>query len=118
MSASAPARPELDGDLWRLAQATAGSRGFQFSSECAGEMKSLIQNGVIRLVQDQALDDATKIVDAKEAMTRLVTKMIELAINQQRGQIIKGGEATSTNMLHEYNFFGARSWFCPCYPFC
>ena len=118
MSAPAPARPDLAGDLWLVAQRTAGGRGCQFSSECAQEMQGFIQTGVGTLMQDRALESAEKIAEAKDAMVRLVEKMIELAIEQQRGQAVKATESTSVRTLHEYNFLSARSWFCPCYPFC
>jgi hypothetical protein len=118
MSSSAPALPELAADLWRFAQATAGGRGFQFSSECALQMQNLIRDGVIKLIQVDELQNAAKIAETKDAVTRLVAKMVELSIEQQRTQILTGTEATSTRMLYEVSFFSARSWFCPCFPFC
>jgi hypothetical protein len=118
MSASAPASPELAGDLWHFVESTAGSRGFQFTPQCSSEVKALILAGVGRLVQDGTLDNPAVIANARGSLERLVSKMIEHAIEQRKGQIIKGTEATSTRMLHEYNFFSVRSWFCPCYPWC
>jgi hypothetical protein len=118
MNATAPALPELAADLWRLAQATAGGRGFQFSSESASAVQDLILTGVRRLIQDRELENPAKVAETREALTRLIGKMVEVAIEQQRGRILKGTEATSTRMLDENNFFGARNRFCPCYPFC
>jgi hypothetical protein len=118
VSSAAPAQPSLVNDLWTVAQTIAGARGFQFSPESGAYVQSLIRDGVTRLVEDGALGDAAKAGEAKSAIGRLVNKMIELAIEEQRGQKIKGTEATSANMLHEYTFLAARPWFCPCYPFC
>jgi hypothetical protein len=118
MSAPAPALPELAGNLWRLAEATAGGRGFRFSSESALEMQKFIRVGVDKLTNDGAQEDSQKIGAAKDAVVRLVDKMIEQTIEKQRSQKIKGYEATTANVLHDYRFFSARSWFCPCYPFC
>jgi len=115
MNATAPALPELAGDLWRVAQAAAGSRGFQFTSECANQMQNFIRTGVVTLSEDRALENPMKIAETKDGIVRLVGKMIELAIEQQRGQTV---EATRTRMLHEHHFFSAWGWFCPCYPFC
>jgi hypothetical protein len=81
-------------------------------------VQNLIQSGVATLAQDGALGNAAAIAEAKNAVDRLVDKIIEFAIEQQRRQTIKGTEAASTNMLHGHNFFSARMWFCPCYPFC
>jgi hypothetical protein len=118
MSASAPARPELSGDLWRHAQGIAGGRGFQFSNVCAVNMQAFIDVGVATLVRDDALLDSTKVSEAKDAIAKLVGKMIELAIEDQRGQTSSATESTSARILHEFTLSNARSWFCPCYPFC
>lgn len=118
MSSPAPALPELAADLWRFAQAAVGGRGFQFSSECGFQMQNLIRTGVEKLMQEGELENTAKVAETKDALTRLVTKMIELTIEQQRTQVLKGTEATSTRILYETIFFIARKWFCPCFPFC
>jgi len=118
MSAPASAQPELTGDLWRFAQANAGGRGFQFSSECADELQTFIKMGVAALIRDDVLSNATKVAETRDAIARLVDKMIEISIEKQRSQTSSVTESTSTRMLHEFTFLSARSWICPCYPFC
>jgi len=118
MSATAPLRPELSGDLWRYAQGIAGARGFQFSNECAVDMRTFIDLGVATLVRDDALLDTTKVSGAKDGISKLVGKMIELAVEEQVSQTSYATESTSARILHEHMLFNARGWFCPCYPFC
>jgi hypothetical protein len=127
VSAPASAPFDLAGDLWRAAQAAAGEYGFQFSAACSVEIQNFIGVGVTKLVADGETSNASKMAEARQAIGRLVAKMIELAIQhqrdetaeaQRRGEPAKVIDARSARMLHEYSFFSARSWFCPCYPFC
>lgn len=118
MSAPAAALPELAGDLWRLAQNTAGGRGFQFSEPSARLLQDLIKDGVVRLMRDDAMENTTAVAESKNSIVRLVQKIIESEIQEQRREAKKAIEATSTNMLREKSFAAARNWFCPCYPFC
>jgi hypothetical protein len=117
MSSPAPALPDLSGNLWSHAQNIAGAQRFQFSSECAIEVRSFIDKGVATLKQGNDLDGKT-IADAKESIERLVAKMIEYEVQQLKDQRIKGTEATSSLILHESSFFFAFRSLCPIYPFC
>jgi hypothetical protein len=117
MSTPARALEDLPNELWRIAQAIAGGRGFQFSADSSVEFENLIQTGADALKYRGLAEDGASIAKAKENVERFVDRMIQEFIDEtiRSGLVIDAG---STRILDMNIFEKVLSWFCPCFPFC
>lgn len=97
----------LSNSLWLVAQSTAAAHGVHFEPGCEQLTQAFLSAGATALKGTGKGDDRDAISQALHNTVRYVELMIADA-----------AAGSSPKELHEYNFSGARSRFCPCFPFC
>jgi|ERR1039458_3294207 hypothetical protein len=123
-----PSPDQLGTFLWGIAEGRATSRSFRFSEQCAIALRDFIEQGTKTVLARDLASNSGTVMKAKNDVERLIDKMIEYGIEEQRAQNIEQRRAQSKEdlireaggflILQESTLQTARGWFCPCFPFC
>jgi hypothetical protein len=125
----------LSKQLWKIAETTARSHRFRFSPHCARMTQRFMREGVRKLPAESPAKRDKRVALLKKNTKRYVEMMVTHSIRNRTtpprrhalGRAFRGHAAGaprrpaagfSLSILFETNFRGARSKFCPCFPFC
>lgn len=98
-----------------IAIATARVLGFGIAPGCQQHIRTALEQQVLTIgsAKDEpptaATDPNVTRALAAAHVARYVTAMVADALSTGM---------PSDGLLHENNFFGAKAWFCPCWPIC
>jgi len=101
--------------LMSIAIATARVLGFGIATGCQEHMRSALEQHA--LVATTTNDEPPITVSDPQLAKVLAAAHVARYVTAMVADALSSGFPPD-GLLHEHNFFGAKAWFCPCWPIC
>ncbi|MGB8260012.1 MAG: hypothetical protein WCE75_06665 [Terracidiphilus sp.] len=122
----------VPGLLWQTAETAIAKSGALISTECAGDLRDLLEGAAARLIQGADPGESVETGETEAAVARIVELMVEEAESDRASStpvyhlteaVDLGSEPVPVPfpgplVLHEYTLARAKTRFCPCFPIC